>query len=190
MRKALIGESISESEYMKSIARKDSQLSKGQITIPHIKEDSILRAEIDLEDKYSIHQAGDFKLGMVFCSPLKGNISQRFNPGIKHYGIDIVGEKSSPILSIADGTVIFVEWTLETGYAIVVEHGIGFLSVYKHNESILKEQGDLVKFGEVIANMGNTGEYTTGPHLHFEIWKDGVAINPEDYISFGQGYVL
>lgn len=85
---------------------------------------------------------------------------------------------------MANGTVIFSEWTADTGFVIIMEHEEGLLSVYKHNSSLNKEQGDLVKAGEVIASVGNTGEFTTGPHLHFELWNNGNPVNPSDYIDF------
>jgi murein DD-endopeptidase MepM/ murein hydrolase activator NlpD len=88
------------------------------------------------------------------------------------------------VKAVADGTVIFSEWTAATGYVIIMEHEEGLLSVYKHNGSLNKEQGDIVKAGEVIASVGNTGEFTTGPHLHFELWSNGNSVNPADYIDF------
>ena len=87
-------------------------------------------------------------------------------------------------MAVAHGTVIFSEWTAETGYVIIVKHDYGLLSVYKHNSSLEKVQGDLVKAGEVIASIGNTGELTTGPHLHFELWRKGKPVNPQNYIDF------
>jgi murein DD-endopeptidase MepM/ murein hydrolase activator NlpD len=98
--------------------------------------------------------------------------------------VDIVTVKDAPIKTVADGTVIFAEWTAETGYVIIVDHGNNLISVYKHNAFLNKAQGQLVKAGEVIASAGNTGEFTTGPHLHFELWSEGYPINPTNFIDF------
>ena len=116
--------------------------------------------------------------------PANGTISDGYNIEKRHYAVDIVVPKDSPIKATADGTIIFAEWTAETGFVVIIEHAHGLLSVYKHNSSITKKQGDLVKAGEVIATAGNTGEYTTGPHLHFELWSDGYPINPTNFIDF------
>ena len=89
-----------------------------------------------------------------------------------------------PVKSIARGVVVFSEWTADTGYVIIVKHENNLLSVYKHNGSLTKSQGDIVRAGEVIASVGNTGEFTTGPHLHFELWSSGSPVNPVDYIDF------
>ena len=101
-----------------------------------------------------------------------------------HYGVDIVAKQNSRVSSALDGSVIFAEWTMETGYVIIIQHDQNIVTSYKHNAELLKKQGDKVKAGEVIAIMGNTGRVTTGPHLHFELWVNGNPINPQDYISF------
>ncbi|MGB8703454.1 MAG: M23 family metallopeptidase, partial [Gillisia sp.] len=115
---------------------------------------------------------------------VKGTLSSKYDRKSKHYAIDVVVSKNTPVKSVADGRVVFAEWSADTGYVIIIEHNYGLLSVYKHNASLTKEQGDFVKAGEVIATAGNTGELTTGPHLHFELWKDGNPVNPQDYIDF------
>ena len=91
---------------------------------------------------------------------------------------------NTPVKAVADGTVIFSEWTAATGYVIILKHDQDMISAYKHNGSLLKAQGDLVRAGEVIATVGNTGELTTGPHLHFELWKNGSPVNPLNYVDF------
>ena len=93
-------------------------------------------------------------------------------------------EENTPIKSIADGTVIFSEWTAQTGYVIIIRHNYGFMSVYKHNSSLSKKQGELVLAGEVIASAGNTGEYSTGWHLHFELWIEGYPMDPLKVLNF------
>jgi murein DD-endopeptidase MepM/ murein hydrolase activator NlpD len=102
----------------------------------------------------------------------------------KHYALDIVAKTGTPVKTIADGTVILAEWTAETGYVITIQHPNEFISVYKHNGILLKQQGDVVKSGEAIASVGSTGELTTGAHLHFELWNNGFPVNPTDYIDF------
>ena len=107
-----------------------------------------------------------------------------YNPNEKHYAVDITAVTDSPVKAVANGTVIFSEWTADTGYVIIIEHEGGLLSVYKHNGSLSKFQGNIVRGGEVIASVGNTGEFTTGPHLHFELWDNGTPIDPVNYIDF------
>lgn len=146
--------------------------------------DSIFRQEIEREDRFSVFEKATKKTDIVFSSPVKGQISDFYNPKEKHYAIDIAVTKDTPIKAAADGTVIFTGFTADTGFVIILEHPKNFITVYKHNETIHKEQGDLVKSGEVIANAGSTGKLTTGPHLHFELWNDGFPINPINYIDF------
>jgi len=152
--------------------------------INRIKADSLLREEVAQEDKYNILPTATDNINFSLFPPVKGTISESYNIENKHYAIDIVTTRNSPIKSVADGRVIFAEWTAETGYVIIIEHSYGLLSVYKHNASLSKSQGDIVRSGEVIATAGNTGEYTTGPHLHFELWNEGNPVDPSEYIDF------
>ena len=115
---------------------------------------------------------------------LNGSISEGFDAKKNHLAVDIVAKKNSAVKATADGTVIFSGWTTETGYVIILKHAYDYISVYKHNGNLLKEQGDFVKSGEVIASVGSSGELTTGPHLHFELWSGGYAINPINLIDF------
>ncbi|MDX5585228.1 MAG: M23 family metallopeptidase, partial [Aureibaculum sp.] len=124
------------------------------------------------------------KTDIVFFAPISGEITDTYKPKDKHFAIDIAVQKDTPVKAVADGTVIFTGFTAETGFVIILEHAKGFLSVYKHNASLHKEQGDLVKSGEAIANAGSTGELSTGPHLHFELWNDGYPVNPLNFIDF------
>ncbi len=148
------------------------------------KEDSLLRELVDQEDKYNLFESASTAGEISLFAPVKGTVSQAYSSQEKHYGIDIVAEKDTPILAAADGTVIFAEWTAETGHVIILKHDNDLITVYKHNSSLSKSQGELVKAGEVIATIGNTGELTTGPHLHFELWGSGYPINPVDFIDF------
>jgi murein DD-endopeptidase MepM/ murein hydrolase activator NlpD len=147
-------------------------------------EDSILREKVEQEDKYSLLEKATFNANFTLFPPVSGQISEEYNADAKHYAIDIVTEKDEPVKATLDGTVIFSEWSVETGYVIIIEHSRGLISVYKHNNLLLKSQGDLVTAGEVIAVVGDTGEFSYGPHLHFELWIDGYPVNPSDYINF------
>jgi lipoprotein NlpD len=113
-----------------------------------------------------------------------GIISAHFDEAIHHYGVDLVAKQNANVSAILSGVVIFSDWTMKTGYVIQVQHAGGFISIYKHNSILLKKQGDIVRVGEAIAVVGNTGEETTGPHLHFELWRGGKPVDPEKYIKF------
>ncbi len=147
-------------------------------------QDSIFRHAIEEQDRYSVFEQATKKNEIVFFAPVKGEISNNFNSKNKHFAVDITVVNKTPVKAVADGTVIFSGFTADTGYVLILEHVQGFLSVYKHNSSLFKEQGDLVLSGEVIANSGSTGSLTTGPHLHFELWSDGYPVNPLDFIDF------
>jgi murein DD-endopeptidase MepM/ murein hydrolase activator NlpD len=167
---------------------KDSIIEAAKIDLTGIdintsKEDSLLREKVSLEDKYN-PLINNSEINFVLFPPVKGTISQDFNAKEKHYAIDVVTSKGASVKSAADGTVIFSEWTTQTGYVIIIEHSNNLISVYKHNSHLTKEQGSLVKAGEVIATAGNTGELSTGPHLHFELWSDGYPIDPTNFIDF------
>lgn len=152
--------------------------------INRIKADSILREEVEQEDKYNILPTATDNVNFSLFPPVKGSISDEYSIENKHFAVDVVTSRNSPIKSVADGRVIFAEWTADTGYVIIIEHSYGLISVYKHNASISKLQGDMVVAGEVIATAGNTGELTTGPHLHFELWNEGNPVDPSEYIDF------
>lgn len=122
--------------------------------------------------------------GLIFFRPTRGMISSGFDVNQKHYGIDIAASPNESVLSTLDGTVILATYTADTGYVIQIQHNQNLVSVYKHCGSLLKKVGDTVKAGEAIALVGNTGEKTTGPHLHFEVWNKGRALDPTKYIVF------
>jgi len=121
---------------------------------------------------------------LFFISPVKGEISQRYKVETNHFGVDIVAPANTPIKSIMDGIVVTADWSLTTGNTISVQHPNNLISVYKHNSVLLKKIGNLVKAGEALAIIGNSGELTNGPHLHFELWYEGKPVNPEEFISF------
>ena len=152
--------------------------------------DSILRAKIDLREKYELHdkegsvsQNDDMK-GVFFFTPINGSVSASFNLKEDHFGVDIVAPKDEAIMATLDGTVIFKDWTPENGHIIYLQHNHNLISVYKHNSFVLKKVGEFVEAGEPIAIIGNSGRFATGPHLHFELWHKGTALNPEDYMHF------
>ena len=122
--------------------------------------------------------------GLIFFRPTRGMVSSGFDANQKHFGIDIAASPNESVLATLDGTVILATYTADTGYVIQVQHSQNLISVYKHCGSLLKKVGDSVKAGEAIALVGNTGEKTTGPHLHFEIWNRGRALDPSKYIVF------
>lgn len=160
------------------------QMDTGLIDLSPSKADSLLREEVAMEDKYNVLQTAGSDMEFVLFPPVKGPISDGYNFKSKHFAVDVVVAKNAPVKSVADGRVIFAEWSAGTGYVIIVEHNYGLLSVYKHNSSLTKEQGDFVKSGEVIAAAGSAGDLSTGPHLHFELWNEGNPVNPTDYIDF------
>lgn len=152
-------------------------------------EDSILRERFEREEQYNIvlnPRAGTrrIKESLLFFPPVRGQISGRFDSELGHLGIDLTAAENEPILATLDGTIVLATWTSEAGYIIQVMHKDNLLSVYKHNSVLLHKVGDKVTAGEVIAIIGNTGEITTGPHLHFELWHEGSALNPEEFITF------
>lgn len=158
--------------------------SSSNITFKTIKDDSLLRKIVEKEDRFNVLESASSNVQFVLINPIVGQLTSEFDYGIKHFGVDIAVAVNSPVKAIAKGTVVFAEWTIQTGYVVIIDHLYGLTSVYKHNNSGLVSQGDLVESGQVIALSGNTGELTTGPHLHFELWRDGSPANPEDYVSF------
>ena len=163
----------------------DSNLINSDIfTISPNLQDSILRQYVDNEDKFNLTNNELVIENKMFFSPIKGEITQSFNFNENHFAIDIAADIGTPVKSILDGKIIFSEWSLETGYVVVIDHGENIISVYKHNSKILKEQNDFVQAGEVIAYSGNQGNLSSGPHLHFELWKNGTPIDPEPLLNF------
>ncbi len=123
---------------------------------------------------------------VYFNAPLKGAISSGYLSVPDHIGVDIIAPEGSPITSILDGIVVSSDWNIETGHSITVQHADNIISVYKHNDRLLKETGDRIKQGESIAIIGNTGRLTSGPHLHFELWYNGNSVDPSNFIDFSK----
>ena len=147
-------------------------------------EDSILRKYIEEEDKFNLTKNELVIENKMFVSPVKGQITQKFDPLNNHFALDILVDTGTPVKSILEGKVIFSEWSVDTGHVLIIDHGDNIISVYKHNSKVLKTQNNFVKAGEVIAYSGNQGTLSTGPHLHFELWKNGTPINPEPLFNF------
>lgn len=150
------------------------------------RQESEFRAEIEEKERFNLgfgikEQNKDY---YHFFPPVEGVVTQSFNEKDRHYGTDIVAKANAKVATVLDGVVVFTDWTVKTGYVIQVQHANDMLSVYKHNSTLLKKQGDYVRAGEVIAVVGNTGEESSGPHLHFELWRAGNPLNPEDFIKF------
>ncbi len=166
----------------------DTNIHTNTIHFQEYNHDSIFKQNL-LEEQIDLSiQKGEKTSNNIanihFFTPIKGMISQKFDQKTDHLAVDVVGLPNSRISSVLEGTVIFSGYTVETGYVIYIQHKNDLVSAYKHNSELLKDVGDKVKAGEAIALMGNTGELTTGPHLHFELWHKGVALDPEKYIDF------
>ena len=146
--------------------------------------DSILRNKVENEDKYNLFESAKSLKNFVFFPPVKGTVSSEFNFDEQHYAVDIAVPKNTPVKAAADGRVIFASWTSDSGFVLIIDHGNQLITVYKHNASLIKVQGELVKAREVIAISGSSGELSTGPHLHFELWSDGNPIDPLSFIDF------
>ena len=146
--------------------------------------EELFRKQYEESERYNLTTMDNAPLttGLVFYRPTRGMISSEFDANKKHFGIDIAASPNESVLAVLDGTVILSTYTAETGYVIQVQHAQNIVSVYKHCGSLLKKVGDTVKAGEAIALVGNTGEKTTGPHLHFELWSKGRALDPSKYI--------
>ena len=148
-------------------------------------EDSFLRIEVESEERGGIRESNIRNSEiLVFFTPVKGVITDSFDASKNHFGVDLVAKEKTKISSVLDGTVILSSWNSETGRVIAIQHKNNYLSIYKHNSVLLKSVGEKVKAGEPVAIIGNSGEWSSGPHLHFELWHDGSPINPENYIIF------
>lgn len=176
----------SEFENIDSLVAASSNENYANITFDPSPADSMLRLEIQeneaLNINYSSGSSGIRIENLFFYPPVKGVISSNYSS--EHHGTDVVAAENSIIHSVLDGVVILDTWTVETGYTIIIQHSNDFLSVYKHNSKLLKKTGDRVMAGEGIALLGNTGDLTLGPHLHFELWHEGKPVNSENYIVY------
>ena len=167
----------------------DSGRQYNNITFDRSSEDSVLRRMIEQDEQYNLLISSQRKpvssISLThFFPPIKGLVTNAFNTTNNHYGVDIVAAPNEVVKATLDGTIVMASWTIETGYVLMIQHENNLVSVYKHNAELLKRQGDFVRVGEPIAIVGNSGELTTGPHLHFELWHNSTPLNPLDYITF------
>ncbi len=166
----------------------DDNVEPNEVEFQRYNHDSVFQDKLLAEQtslSFGNEPSGGVSLSQVhFFVPVKGIVSNSFESSADHLGVDLVGEPNSRISSVLDGTVVFSGWTIETGYVIYIQHEAELISVYKHNAELLKNVGDKVHAGEAIAIIGNTGEMTTGPHLHFELWHSGTPLDPVEYIDF------
>jgi murein DD-endopeptidase MepM/ murein hydrolase activator NlpD len=173
------------------LQQQDTSKNYKTIDFSNPPEDSALRANVEKEEQYNLSlgskpdESSSSLAGMHFFPPVKGIVSGKYDIRTKHFGTDIVTKPKAIVSAVLDGTIIFTGWTMETGFVIEVQHQNNIVSIYKHNESLLKETGDLVRAGEAISVVGDSGEmYTSGPHLHFELWYKGSPLDPEKHILF------
>ncbi|HPJ62112.1 MAG: M23 family metallopeptidase [Lentimicrobium sp.] len=187
----LSGESIREPD--QPVVQPDSAVRAGYSRISNLKsrEDSMLRKEYEQANLYNLNLESrsssrqNIPLSKLnFYAPVKGIVTNHFDASKQHYGIDIVTSRNEAVKAAYDGVVFFSEWTAETGNVIAIQHSGAVVTVYKHNSVLLRKQGAYVRAGESIAIIGNTGEYSTGPHLHFELWINSTPVDPEKYLTF------
>lgn len=165
-----------------SLARVDADFE-----IPRSPEEEEYVKNFEQEEKYNLTVLNTNPLpmdGLFFYKPVNGVISSHYQADIHHFGVDIAAASKESVLATLDGTVMYAGYDPNQGNVIQLQHKNGFVSVYKHNELLLKEPGEQVVAGEAIALVGNTGKLSTGPHLHFELWYNGKPVNPEDFIVF------
>ena len=198
---SLESEVRNRNDYLTALLRVISEEDTGSIAHPQTRdslvytkisfsrsvEDSLFRKQVEEEERFNValsQSQGQSLSRLYFFSPIKGLLINRFDKSLGHLGVDLVAAPNEMVKSVLDGTVVMASWTLDTGHVIMVQHNNNIISVYKHNARLLGKIGNRVRAGEVIAIVGNSGEETTGPHLHFELWESGVAVDPEDYIQF------
>ena len=168
---------------------RDTTIQEHNVTFEQSRHDSLLREQIEQQEKYSLgvnYQGPNGRdLSQIhFFSPCKGLVTNSFNAKENHFGTDVVAGDNNVVKAALEGTVTMANWTLKTGYIIQIQHDNNLLTVYKHNAELLKQVGDYVRAGEAIAIIGNSGELSSGPHLHFELWRNGTPLDPENYIVF------
>lgn len=177
------GEIPQEPDFVADTNIPSNDLSFNRYNHDSIFKQKILEEQLDLSIQKESPQSTNIS-NIHFFTPLKGMLTEKFNQQTDHFAVDVVGLPNSRISAVLDGTVIFSGWAVETGYIIYLQHSNDLISAYKHNAELLKKVGDHVQAGEAIAIMGNTGELSTGPHLHFELWHKGTPLDPAKYIDF------
>lgn len=186
IQRIIMGDTISKGIELVSVKKNEpltARNKKGEIATPN---DSAFRREYEastLSQEAPPISRKNLDEIAFFC-PVSGIITSSFNEQQGHFGIDIVTKTNEPVKAVADGTVALASWTHDGGYVIIIQHKSNLLSLYKHNAELAKKVGNFVNAGDIISIVGNTGELTDGPHLHFEMWHDGEALNPEDFVNF------
>jgi len=181
--KAIVSGEIPEDNLEINEDIESSEIEFQEFNHDSVFQDKLLAEQLSLSIQNNDNQTPGLSQ-MHFFVPLKGVVSNHFDSRADHFGVDLVSDPNAMISAVLQGTVIFSGWTLETGYVIYIQHSSDLISAYKHNAELLKNSGDKVKAGEAIAIIGNTGELSSGSHLHFELWYNGNALNPEEYIDF------
>ncbi len=184
LRRVLSGEDVVNLDSLVASIRNQSQeqLQEAQLR----KQDSLMRQIVKDEEQFGISARNHRELpieGVMFFTPIKGAVSEEYDQYI-HPAIDITAPAGSVVKAVLDGTVIYSDWNNDTGYTLYIQHDGDIISAYKHNERLLKSAGEKVTAGAPVAIIGNTGELTTGTHLHFELWHKGQTVNPVKYINF------
>jgi len=168
--------------------QKDSEADYSKVDLSPSVEDSLFRAEIEAQSEYNLLFKSENRSSGIrsyfFFTPIDGLVTADFDPTMGHFGIDLTAPANEAVMATLDGVVILAAWTSETGHIIAIQHRSGLISVYKHNAILLKRTGDRVKAGEPIAIIGESGELSNGPHLHFELWVEGRPIDPKEHMEF------
>lgn len=156
----------------------------GKLDYTQISRYSPAPANDDKASSMAMNSQSNIYESLFYHKPVEGVVVQKFSPAMNHLGIDIVTPAETPVMAVRDGTVILARWNNEFGNMLVIQHPGNIISVYKHNSLILKKEGEQVKGGQVVAVSGNTGEISTGPHLHFELWINGAPVNPSLFLNY------
>ena len=160
----------------------DSLLLNYQPNFDKSEEDSLLRVEMETPNS-AVKQIPNLNF---FFSPVKGIVSRSFDRNAGHFGVDVSSEEDEVVKSCLEGVIVYTGWDSEVGNVIIVQHPFEILSVYKHCSKLFKKEGQTVQPGDPIAIVGDSGEHSSGPHLHFELWEKGRQLNPEEYITFSR----
>jgi murein DD-endopeptidase MepM/ murein hydrolase activator NlpD len=185
----VLGDEVPENQPDKVAATPDSEEVDERMPMeltlaPYVPEDEFAGDAGPLQT--TVVSEAMYRVTLPLMTPVSGIISQHFDPDRLHFGVDYASKIGTPVFAAADGYIVFSGWTPEDGNMIMVSHGTGLLTVYKHNQSLLRPAHETVKRGELVALLGSSGRTSTGPHLHFEVWSDGVPVDPEQYLLLSQ----
>ena len=155
-----------------------------EVNLQASEEEMNLRADVAEEERYNVFASATANTQKSFFPPVEGVRSEEFKADKRHYGIDLSAPEGTPVKAVHEGTVVFAEWSAQTGFVLVIEHPHNFVSVYKYNAASTKQAGDKVRTGEVIAQVGHAAGHSSGSHLHFELWHEGYPVDPLNYMNF------